>query len=91
MVTVLCQVCVVVTALLAGCPARVILEAGGGGGGGGGYPLALAPAVPGPELPRVLLLLPPPPPLAEPSLRPYSGYSGAQRHLQKRNMFGRII
>ena len=90
MVTVLCQVCVVVTALLAGCPARVILEAGGGrggggGGGGGGYPLALAPAAPGPELPRVLLLLPPPPPLAEPSLRP--SYS----HLQKRNMFGRII
>ena len=90
MVPVLCQVCVVVTALLAGCPARVILEAGGGGGGGsGGHHLDSAPAAPRPELRRVLVLLPAP--LAEPRPRPYSGYSRAQLPLQKRNMFGRII
>ena len=91
MVSVLCQVCVVVTALLAGCPARVILESGGGGGGGGGggHHLDSAPAAPRPELRRVLVLLPAP--LAEPRPRPYSGYSRAQLPLQKRNMFGRII
>ena len=99
MVPVLCQVCLVVTALLAGCPARVILEAGGGGGSGGGggggsgvgggggvsHHLGLD----RPELRRVLVLLPAP--LAEPRPRPYSGYSRAQLPLQKRNMFGRII
>ena len=94
MVPVLCQVCVVVTALLAGCPARVILEAGGGGGGGGdggggSHHLGLDTAAPRPELRRVLVLLPAP--LAEPRPRPYSGYSRAQLPLQKRNMFGRII
>ena len=93
MVPVLCQVCVVVTALLSGCPARVILEAGGGGGGGsgggGGGGVSHHLGLDRPDLRRVLVLLPAP--LAEPSLRPYSSYSRAQLPLQKRNMFGRII